>query len=293
MDTRNGDTYPSRTSALEAGVPAAAIAEVRGPKRAIGRVRMACRRQWQLRKARRKVEKASRRRNRVGLLLLALLPAFAQAWEPEYKATVEVLAGAGVSLSDDSAVVPVATVTVDAPVYVGEDGDSVARLRAALRLHGSPGQTLDLSDVRTFQGAELDLQLERRIGSGDDSATYAVIGGGFATRRDAPAKGAGTAAASGESTAPAQRFPIYYSAGLAVEHREGGQAPSRRLVVGIGSSQVCHPESLIPRDLVVSGHVRLLEVKGASLVLQGDVQRPLWGGGRGVFRMAALVGWQG
>lgn len=218
---------------------------------------------------------ASITRQAAAAVLALALPALAQ--EPPSTVSIEI--GAGASLSDDSAILPVATVTVDAPVFLGDA--SVARVRAALRLHGSPGQTLDLRQVETFSGAELDLQLARRIGSGNASATYGVIGGGFATRRDARGEG------------PRQRYPIWYYGGLAVEHRSGEAPPSRRLVVGIGSSQVCHPESLAPRDLVVQGYIRLAELGPASFALQGDAARPLWGSGRGVFRIAVLAGWDG
>lgn len=214
------------------------------------------------------------------LLAAGLLCGASPVGAQEPPATVEILAGAGVSVSDDSAAVPVALVGVDAPVYLGDE--SVARIRAALRLHGSPGQTLDLERVDTFQGAELDAQLERRIGAGGNSATYVVTGGGFATRRDARGEG------------PRERFPLWYYAGLAVEHRPGSDGPpSRRFMVGMGSSEVCHPTSRAPRDLIVQGHVRVATARGVSFVIQGDAARPLWGSGRGVFRIAVLTGWGG
>lgn len=279
MDTRSGDLYESKAKAIEAGVPERDIAEVSGGKRAIGRLRMACRNEGARRKARRKQQKASRRRN-LGVLLFAMLAPFASAWEPEPGASVEASAGMGVSVSDSSAVVPVARVVVDAPVFLGRNSE--ARIRAALQLHGSPDQTVDLLDVRTFAGAELSVELERRIGAGDGSATYVLIEGGGAARRDARGEG------------PRERFPGWWSARIGFEHRDEGKAPSRRLTIGLGSSQVVHPRpNVVPRDLMVTGHVDV-PIRGRAVArISGDVQRVLWGakpGDRSVFRLAVTVG---
>lgn len=64
MDTRNGELYQSRQAALDAGVPERDIAEVRGSKRAIGRLRMAARNEGKRRATRRTQQKASRKTNR-------------------------------------------------------------------------------------------------------------------------------------------------------------------------------------------------------------------------------------
>lgn len=64
VDSRNGDLYPTRQAANEAGVPELDIVEVRGSKRAVGRLRMAARHQGARRKARRRTQKASRQGNR-------------------------------------------------------------------------------------------------------------------------------------------------------------------------------------------------------------------------------------
>jgi hypothetical protein len=212
--------------------------------------------------------------------LLALLPLQAAAWEPEPAPSVEASIGAGVSVSDSSAVVPVARVVVDAPVYAGRE--SIARIRAALQLHGSPDSTVNLLDVRTFQGAELSVELERRIGAGNGSATYLLLEGGGAARRDARGEG------------PRERFPGWWSARIGFEHRDEGKAPSRRLTIGLGSSQVVHPlPNAVPRDLMVTGHVDI-PIKGKVVArMSGDVQRCLWGarpGDRSVFRLAVMVG---
>jgi len=64
MDSRTGDTYESKGAAIAAGVPETDVVEVRGSRRAVGRVRMACRRAHEQRKARRRMAKAARRGNR-------------------------------------------------------------------------------------------------------------------------------------------------------------------------------------------------------------------------------------
>ena len=64
MDSRTGDLYPTKQDALEAGVPEDAVVEIKGHKKAVGRIRMACRETAARRKKRWKVQKASRKRNR-------------------------------------------------------------------------------------------------------------------------------------------------------------------------------------------------------------------------------------
>lgn len=64
MDTRTGETYPTKQAALDAGVPERDIAEVRGHARAVGRLRMACKNEHKRRKAKRQAQKAARRANR-------------------------------------------------------------------------------------------------------------------------------------------------------------------------------------------------------------------------------------
>ncbi len=214
-----------------------------------------------------------------GLLCGAAPPTCGQ----EPPAAVEVLAGAAVVVSEESDVVPVARVTVDAPVFLGRE--SVARLRAALQVHGSAGQTVDLADVATFRGAELDVELERRIGAGQGSASYVVLKVGGAARRDALVEGT--------SEQPRERFPGWWGLGLGIEHREGSEPPSRRLVVAMGASQLCHEQGGAPRDLIVSGQVRIAQKGGAQAVIAGEIHRPLWGDGRSMFRLAVLAGWGG
>ena len=68
MDDRSGDLYPSKADALRAGVPDKHIVELYGTEEAIkrvsGRVRMASKLEAKRRKARRKMQKASRRGKR-------------------------------------------------------------------------------------------------------------------------------------------------------------------------------------------------------------------------------------
>ena len=68
MDSRTGETYPSREDALNAGVPDEAILEVMGQPKAIQRVkrrvRMVARKIERRRAARRSMQKRSRKRNR-------------------------------------------------------------------------------------------------------------------------------------------------------------------------------------------------------------------------------------
>lgn len=215
------------------------------------------------------------------LLAAGLLCGAAPLCAEEPPASVEVLAGAAVVVSEESDVVPVARITVDAPVYVGRE--SIARIRAALQVHGSVGETVDLADVATFRGAELDVELERRIGAGQDSATYVVLKVGGAARRDALVEGT--------SEQPHERFPGWWGLGLAMEHRVGAEPPERRLVVAMGSSQLCHEQSGAPRDLIVAGHVRIAKKGGAVAVVAGEIHRPIWGEGRSMFRLSVLAGW--
>lgn len=68
MDSRTGDLYPSKVAALYAGVPERDLVELIGEAHAVNRVarkvRMVSRQENARRKARRRQEKASRRRNR-------------------------------------------------------------------------------------------------------------------------------------------------------------------------------------------------------------------------------------
>lgn len=64
MDTRDGTLYETKQAALDAGVPEDDIAEVRGHRKAIGRLRMACKHEAVRRAKRRKLQRASRKANR-------------------------------------------------------------------------------------------------------------------------------------------------------------------------------------------------------------------------------------
>lgn len=68
MDSRTGETYPTRQDALDAGVPDEAILEVMGQPKAVQRVkrrvRMVARKIEKRRAARRAMQNRSRRGNR-------------------------------------------------------------------------------------------------------------------------------------------------------------------------------------------------------------------------------------
>lgn len=68
MDSRTGDLYPSRAEAVAAGVPELDIVDVRGTPQAVrriaGRVRQVARGLAKKRAAKRRIQKASRARNR-------------------------------------------------------------------------------------------------------------------------------------------------------------------------------------------------------------------------------------
>lgn len=68
MDTRTGDLYPEQAAALKAGVPRDDLVEVSGTEKAIRRlrrkVRMMSKTKPEKMKAKRRSERAARRRNR-------------------------------------------------------------------------------------------------------------------------------------------------------------------------------------------------------------------------------------
>lgn len=64
MDSRTGDLYPSWESAVAAGVPARDVVEVKGAAPAVKRVAKACKDAFKRRRARQRMQRKSRRRNR-------------------------------------------------------------------------------------------------------------------------------------------------------------------------------------------------------------------------------------
>ncbi len=179
-------------------------------------------------------------------------------------------------LSSQAAAVPAALVEVDSPISLGRE--SVARVMAQLKLAGVAGGTLDVGDVSTFNSAEFDLYVKRRVGSDNDGgATYVYVHGGGAVLRDA------------KGEAPYQRNPLWYSVGLTLERRDDGKFPKRWLSLGVGHSDISSPPAHAPgtllqaghdakpRDLIVSGSVAIDGPSKSKLILSGDVHRGIYG----------------
>lgn len=214
----------------------------------------------------------------LGIMALAALLLFgaraAHCQEPGASGQVSI--GAGAVLSNDATAVPVAIIAADAPVFLGSH--SAARIYAELKLHGSQGQTVDLGDVATFREAELDMWVQRRIGSDRaGGSTYVYLHGGGAVRQNT----------SGNE--PAQRTPLWWSVGLAADRRDGDRFPERRLAVGFGHSDLSSPPLVtpgtlgavlrdgIPRDIIVSGFVTIHAPGSLQVIIGGDAHRALWG----------------
>lgn len=222
------------------------------------------------------------------LCMVAVVVLFSsEAHCQEPGASQQATAGALAVLSEKAAVTPVFQVGVDAPLYLGED-NAVARLHARLTIAGQAGQALDVERVETFNGAELELYLERRIGAGlDGGATYLHAQAGGSARRDA------------NGLTPAERFPLWYGIGVTVERRSGDSFPSRRLSVSLGRSEISSPRteaegaSRFVRDLIVSGSVSV-PAGPVLLLVHGDAHRALWGeGARFSARVGVSVAWRG
>lgn len=86
-------------------------------------------------------------------------------------------------------------------------------LWANLELTGSPGTTVNLSQVATFKAAEFSASLGKRVGfirrAGQDVRTYLFVEGGFATRLP-------------RDPAALEKYPRRIVAGLRVEERTRG-----------------------------------------------------------------------
>jgi len=212
----------------------------------------------------------------IGALAVLLLLGGRLAHCQEPPTSNQVSVGAGAVLSNDAETVPVVIVAADAPVFFG--AQSAARIYAAAKLHGSQGQTVDLGDVATFREAELDVYIQRRIGSDRaGGSTYIYAHGGGAIRQNTA------------GNEPAQRTPLWWSVGVAVDQRNEGKFPERRLAVGFGHSDLSSPPQVtpgtlgavlrdgIPRDLIVSGFVTIKATGTLEVIIGGDAHRALWG----------------
>jgi hypothetical protein len=133
--------------------------------------------------------------------------------------SVSVTAGGLVTLGGDSPteITPTAYIEADGPLVVGEL--ALGRVGARVGLSTSPGETLDLADVRTWRAADVALSVERVVGrkrsdrEGElyqDICTSAVFEWGFASRQD---KG-------GEQ--PQTRLVRHYGAGVRFRERVSG-----------------------------------------------------------------------
>lgn len=208
----------------------------------------------------------------LGLLLLAS-PLAAQ----EPPTSVEVLGGAGVSVSEESAVVPHVEVIVDAATYAGSK--PIGRLRAAVKLLGSPdGTAVNLQDIRTFQGVEANFEFSRRVGSNWEGTSETLVGAncGFAARRD-----------SG-GLAPNERFPTWCELELVQQHRDEKGVVDRRIALSYGANTMV-TRKMEPRVAGIRASARLMSVKGVGLVVGLDAQKPVYGQGRGLARVTTSM----
>jgi hypothetical protein len=150
---------------------------------------------------------------------------------------------------------------------------------AQLKAAGVAGDTkFNPGDVSTFNSAEFDLFIKRRVGSDNDGgATYFYAHGGGAVLRDA------------KGEAPYQRNPLWYSIGVTLERRDDGKFPKRWLSIGVGHSDISSPPAHAPgtlaqaghdakpRDLIVSGSVAIDGPSKSKLIISGDVHRGIYG----------------
>ena len=215
------------------------------------------------------------------LLLLALLPLVASADEP--KATTEVVAAGGVSLSDESGTIPAIRVTTNAPLTIGDA--PICRLDVSLALMGLPGASVDLEEPQTWKSAEVFGELQRRIGRGDDGASTYVVGrAGFHTRilpRD---------------QTPRDRFARSYGVGVRAERRDEDGSIRRSIAILYGRSDVAAPK-FGKGQILIEGHAKLTTVKGVDLIVGGDaylsVSRSPGIGARDVLRVWTGLAWGG
>ncbi len=191
------------------------------------------------------------------LAVLAIAAPARAADLPEPASSVTVLTGAGISMSDQTQAWPLARIGVDAPIFLGHDR-AIGRLDVTLTLAGLPGDTLDLARVETYKALELSAAYKRRIGASGDgsSSTYVVGRSGFLTR------------VLPSDPAPRDRYARVYGAGVRAEHRDQGEV-TRAIEVIYGRSEVASPD-MYHGQLVVSGHVKVVDVKGVSLVIGAD-----------------------
>lgn len=206
-----------------------------------------------------------------GILLCGAAPL--QAQEPP--ATFSGVVGAGVSLSDESAAIPVLQLRFNSPVAIGDS--PVCRLDVTLSLSGLPGESIDLEQPTTWKAAEVHGELQRRIGSdGAGGSTYLVGRAGFHTRilpRD---------------QTPLDRYARNYGVGVRVERRDGDGSIRRSIALLYGRSDVASPQ-FDYGQLMVEGHARLAGLGPVDVIVGGDaylsVSRTPARGARDVLRI--------
>lgn len=193
----------------------------------------------------------------IASVLLALaLAAPAAAQEPaEPGVRFYALAAGEVTLGGNAepTIRPAAEIEVDGPLAIG--ARAPARVFARFRTFGLPGETVDLSDVKTFRAAELTVGAYRRVGLmkvGEQELWTSLEGEwGFATALPADGEEASL------------RYPRRYGVGIRSEERTAGAWLS--ILYG-------RHESAGPRgwgQWLVSGGVPLGFTKSA-IVLGGD-----------------------
>lgn len=198
----------------------------------------------------------------------------------EPPATFSGVAAVGVSLSDESAAIPVLRLDFNGPLVLGDS--PACRVDVTLQLSGLPGESIDLQEPTTWKAAEVFGELQRRVGSDRAGAsTYVVLRGGFHTR------------ILPSDQTPRERYARSYGAGVRLEHRAAGSI-RRSIALLYGRSDVVSPQ-FDYGQLMVEGHAKVASIAGASLVIGGDaylsVSRTPAQGARDVLRLWVGAGW--
>jgi len=188
----------------------------------------------------------------MSVFLTAAAPVLAQ--EPA-GVHVSAIASAEVTLSGDveASLRPAADLEVEGPLPIG--ARSIALVSTRVRIFGIPGDTVDLTDPKTFRAAEVSLRAAYRVGrlsAGDQEVWTSVAGEwGFAT-------------VPGSNPSPAVRYPRHYAIGLRFEERIGGA----RLDLKAGRHESAGDRGY--GQLLLEGKVPLKKVRSVTTLLGGD-----------------------
>lgn len=215
----------------------------------------------------------------VAFFMACLLTRAARAQEPP--ATFAGVVAAGVSLSDESAAIPVLALKFNAPVTVGDS--PICRLDVSLSLSGLPGESIDLEQPTTWKAAELFGELQRRVGQDyAGGSTYLVLRSGFHTR------------ILPSDQTPRDRYARSTGIGVRVERRDKAGSIRRSIALLYGRSDVASPE-FDAGQILVEGHAQVATIGGTSVVIGGDaylsVSRSPSHGARDVLRVWVGAGW--